>query len=58
MGSNNRLTALDCEAYSSYFIVYITRSEFGSDGLEANEDFKLQVGSLNNPRGIGQEVYF
>ena len=57
---SSRPISLDCEAHTNYFYVIVTYSEFGNSysGLLGGEQFKLQVFSINNPRGIGTEHQF
>lgn len=48
---------LNCLAKASYFDVWID-DQFGSAGLPAQEDFRLQVQSLRNPRPKSLPVSF
>jgi len=50
--------AMTCKAYTDYFDVKITERSFGSTGLPADEEFRLQVVSLANPREEYRAVKF
>ena len=52
--------SLSCDAYDEYFDILITDSDFGNngDGLPGGEQLRLRIGGLQNPRSVGQEVFF
>lgn len=51
---------MDCVANESqnYFDVFIKSSTFGTDGLPANQVFKLQVSGMTNPKEINVPAAF
>ena len=60
VGYSSLPLSLECEDHTGYFHLLVTNSDFGNsgDGLLGGEQFKLQVQSINNPRGIGIEQAF